>query len=116
MSLSQKLSHLLYPLQPLVHHESGLAHPGFPHNLLRLHLLTSEMLDALARFYEPDHVLYPAPTESWAGRPIDEQRQLFAQFIGLSFDPNLAGPLGTDVRGLLTQLGVITEVITPHGG
>lgn len=92
---SNFLDYVATPLRPFVSCVNGKKHPDFPPNLLAFHLLTSQQLDNLARFYHQVHprvketTFYPRPMEAWIGVPdeksVDEdtKRRRFGCFIGL---------------------------------
>ena len=48
-------------IAPIVHVETGLPAPDYPHTMLSLFLLTEAQLDALATYYSQSHMcaLYP---------------------------------------------------------
>ncbi|KAL9587089.1 MAG: hypothetical protein Q9212_000456 [Teloschistes hypoglaucus] len=98
LQFRRKLSHLSYPLAPLLSITSGISHPSFPTTILAYHLLTEQQLDELAHWYHqrtPSEwsFCYPLPVvDRWSigtrdngnGRPgIEDKRRRFGRFVGL---------------------------------
>ncbi|KAI4201221.1 MAG: hypothetical protein LQ350_003398 [Teloschistes chrysophthalmus] len=99
LQFRRKLSHLSYPLAPLLSITSGISHPSFPITILAYHLLTEQQLDELAHWYHQRtpgewSFCYPLPVvdrwwigtrDSGNGRPgIEDKRRRFGRFVGLS--------------------------------
>lgn len=92
---SNFLDYVATPLRPFISCVDGKQHPDFPLNLLAFHLLTSQQLDNLARFYHQvlprvkESTYYPRPMEAWIGAQgeenvdVDTKRRRFGCFIGL---------------------------------
>ncbi|KAL8642147.1 MAG: hypothetical protein Q9228_001139 [Teloschistes exilis] len=99
LQFRRKLSHLSYPLAPLLSITSGISHPHFPTTILAYHLLTEQQLDELAHWYHQRtpgewSFCYPLPVvDRWwigsirgdgNGRPgIEDKRRRFGRFVGL---------------------------------
>ncbi|KAL8666648.1 MAG: hypothetical protein Q9202_001186 [Teloschistes flavicans] len=100
LQFRRKLSHLSYPLAPLLSITSGISHPSFPTTILAYHLLTEQQLDELAHWYHQRtpgewSLCYPLPVVGrwWVGtsgngngngRPgIEDKRRRFGRFVGL---------------------------------
>lgn len=105
-SLAHKISQMRLTIAPIVHVETGLPAPDFPHTMLSLFTLTEAQLDALAQYYSQTHtptaLTYQYPqTMDWskpflavdAGLPEDckltgyerlkVKMRMFARFIGM---------------------------------
>lgn len=91
----ETLRYMATPLSPVVNIETGHPHLEFPRNHLAFHLLTSDQLDRLARYYHqvwpplPATLTYPSEIRAWVGAPdaanidIATKRQRFGHFIGM---------------------------------
>ncbi|MCJ1478484.1 hypothetical protein MMC13_007164 [Lambiella insularis] len=100
-SLSAHITHLRYPLAPLLSITTGTPHPCFPSTLLHYHLLTERQLDDLAHFYHQRtpttfSFLYPEPVvERWnRAASIEHKRRWIGRFVGLR---GCASPVGVEM-------------------
>ena len=103
--LALKISQMRLTIAPIVHVETGLPAPDYPHTMLSLFLLTEAQLDALATYYSQSHMSdltfqYPT-TMNWQQPFLDKSESLaedcklddlerlkvkmrmFARFIGM---------------------------------
>ncbi|KAI4103437.1 MAG: hypothetical protein L6R37_003792 [Teloschistes peruensis] len=117
LQFRRKLSHLSYPLAPLLSITSGISHPQFPTTILAYHLLTEQQLDELAHWYHQRtpgewSFYYPLPVvDRWwisstrgdgNGRPgIEDKRRRFGRFVGLGGceSPVVSGRVGDERNG-----------------
>lgn len=101
--LANTLEELSRPLFKLVSLTTGRAHARFPKSVFQYHLLTSDDLDHLARYYHqiwpptPETYRYPKPMMPWIGTiqettlDIEAKRCRFGRFIGWKRDSDRDG-------------------------
>ena len=81
------LHHLSQTLAPLVSITTGEPHPAFPRSILHYHLLTSDQLDDLSRYYHqvwppvPETFGYPIRIPAWVSMEPEPESKL--EYFGI---------------------------------
>jgi hypothetical protein len=74
--LQKKIDEMRLTIAPIVHVETGIAPPQFPHTMLNLFLLTEDELDSMAQYYSQ---VTPSPQTYQYPQTMDWNRSILAK-------------------------------------